>query len=277
MIRFSTENAARRANSRQSPMFQATNRSTPASTGSGTLAASGAATSTIARTVTNLRAGATSPVAGIVHAVVLLVIVLVAAPLAVHVPLSVLAGVLLFVAWNMGEWNAFRRMSAFSVEQRVKLFSTFLLTVLVDLTVAMEVGLATACIVFVWRMSTLFRVEREPQAEHGLSDVAVVRLYGPLFFAAVARLEALVDELSAHTTALVLDAHQLVSIDASGLAAFEAMHHALRRRGIRLVVAGLNAQPREALERWGLVALIGEASLVRDRAAAFTALAAERK
>ena len=117
------------------------------------------ATGTIARTVTNVRAGATSPVAGIVHAVVLLAIVLVAAPLAVHVPLAVLAGVLLFVAWNMGEWNAFRRMSAFSVEQRIKLFSTFLLTVLVDLTVAMEVGLAVACVVFVYRMGALFRVE----------------------------------------------------------------------------------------------------------------------
>ena len=235
------------------------------------------ATGTIARTVTNLRAGATSPIAGIVHAATLLAIVLVAAPFASSVPLAVLAGVLLFVAWNMAEWRELSRLAAFSVEQRIKVVATFLLTVMVDLTVAMEVGLATACIVFVWRMSTLFRVEREPQAEHGLSDVAVVRLYGPLFFAAVARLEALVDELSAHTTALVLDAHQLVSIDASGLAAFEAMHHALRRRGIRLVVAGLNAQPREALERWGLVALIGEASLVRDRAAAFTALAAERK
>ena len=121
------------------------------------------ATGTIARTVTNLRAGATSPVAGIVHALTLLAIVLVAAPLAVHVPLAVLAGVLLFVAWNMGEWNAFRRMSAFSVEQRVKLFSTFLLTVLVDLTVAMEVGLAVACLVFVYRMGALFRRRARPR------------------------------------------------------------------------------------------------------------------
>jgi hypothetical protein len=130
------------------------------------------ATGTIARTVTNLRAGATSPVAGIVHALTLLAIVLVAAPLAADVPLAVLAGVLLFVAWNMGEWNAFRRMSAFSLEQRVKLFSTFLLTVLVDLTVAMEVGLAVACIVFVYRMGALFRVE--PDDAHAASAPGVV-------------------------------------------------------------------------------------------------------
>ena len=230
------------------------------------------ATGTIARTVTNLRAGATSPVAGIVHAVVLLVIVLVAAPLAVHVPLAVLAGVLLFVAWNMGEWNAFRRMSAFSVEQRVKLFSTFLLTVLVDLTVAMEVGLAVACLVFVYRMGALFRVE--PDLAHAASAPGVVayRLYGPLFFAAVAKLEALPDQLPPGTTTLALDAHQLVSIDASGLDAFENVHRALARAGIRLVVVGLNEQPLAAMRKWGLDAVIGAENLFVDRNSAFAAL-----
>ncbi len=231
------------------------------------------ATGTIARTVTNLRAGAPSPVAGIVHAATLLAIVLVAAPLASGVPLAVLAGVLLFVAWNMGEWREFMRLAAFSIEQRAKLVASFLLTVLVDLTVAMEVGLAAACVVFVYRMSTLFRVVREPATEHTLSDVAVVQLYGPLFFAAVAKIEALVDELPPGTTALVLDAHQLVSIDASGLAAFESMHRALVRTGVRLVVAGLNEQPLQALRRWGLDSVIGAENLVPDRAAAFVALA----
>ena len=148
---------------------------------------------------------------------------------------------------------------------------------MVDLTVAMEVGLAAACVVFVYRMSTLFRVEREPAAAHGLSDVTVARLYGPLFFAAVAKLEALPDELPPGTTALVLDAHQMVSIDTSGLAAFENLHRTLVRSGIRLVVSGLNEQPRQALARWGLDSVIGADSLVPDRAAAFAALAAGPK
>ncbi|HEV7575891.1 MAG TPA: SulP family inorganic anion transporter [Caldimonas sp.] len=230
------------------------------------------ATGTIARTVTNLRAGATSPIAGMVHAATLLGIVLVAAPLASHVPLAVLAGVLLFVAWNMGEWHAFRRMSAFSFEQRVKLFSTFLLTVLVDLTVAMEVGLAVACIVFVYRMGALFRVE--PDAAHAASAPGVVayRLYGSLFFAAVAKLEALPEQLPAGTTTLALDAHQLVSIDASGLDAFENLHRALARAGIRLVIVGLNEQPLAAMRKWGLDALIGPENLFVDRDTAFAAL-----
>ncbi|MCE9660944.1 MAG: STAS domain-containing protein [Burkholderiales bacterium] len=235
------------------------------------------ATGTIARTVTNLRAGATSPIAGIVHAAALLAIVLVAAPLAASVPLAVLAGVLLFVAWNMADWREFTRLAVFSLEQRAKVLAAFLLTVLVDLTVAMEVGLAAACVVFVYRMSTLFRVEREPPSAHALADVAVVRLYGPLFFAAVAKVETLVDELPPGTTALVIDAHQLVSIDASGLDALESMHRTLERNNVRLVVAGLNEQPLEALRRWGLDSVIGAANLVPDRAAAFAALSSGPK
>jgi SulP family sulfate permease len=232
-------------------------------------------TGTIARTVTNVRAGATSPVAGLVHAATLLAIVLVAAPLAVHVPLAVLAGVLLFVAWNMGEWHAFGRLSAFSLEDRVKLFATFLLTVMVDLTVAMEVGLAAACVVFVYRMSALFRVEPDEIHRVGARGVVAYRLYGPLFFAAVAKLEALPGRLPPGTTAPVLDAHQLVSIDASGLTAFESVHRALERAGVRLVVVGLNEQPLAAMRRWGLDALIGASNLFADRDSAFAALVGE--
>ncbi len=229
------------------------------------------ATGTIARTVTNVRAGGTSPVAGIVHAAVLLVIVLVAAPLAASVPLPVLAGILLFMAWNMGEWHAFRRLGAFAVEYRAKLVGTFLLTVMVDLTVAMEVGLAIACIVFVYRMSALFRVE--PDRAPAPPGVAVYSLYGPLFFAAVAKLESVADELPPGTTVLVLDAHQLVSTDASGLNAIENLHRALARAGVRLVVAGFNEQPLQALRQSGIDTVIGAENLFSDRQAAFAALA----
>jgi SulP family sulfate permease len=230
------------------------------------------ATGTIARTVTNVRAGATSPVAGLVHAVTLLAIVLVAAPLAVHVPLAVLAGVLLFVAWNMGEWHAFARLSVFPVEYRAKLFATFLLTVMVDLTVAMEVGMAAACIVFVYRMGALFRVEPDELHPATARGVVAYRLYGPLFFAAVAKLEALPDELPPGTTTLVLDARQLVSIDASGLTALENVHRALARANIRLVLVGLNEQPLAVMRKWGLDAMLGHDNLFVDRDTAFADL-----
>ena len=112
------------------------------------------ATGTIARTVTNVRARATSPVAGIVHALTLLVIVLAAAPLAARVPLPALAGILLVVAWNMGEWLEFSltHLRHFSPEHRIKLIGTFLLTVIFDLTAAVEVGLVVACAAFIYRM-----------------------------------------------------------------------------------------------------------------------------
>ena len=102
------------------------------------------ATGTIARTVTNVRAGGTSPLAGVAHAFVLLAIVLLAAPLALHVPLAALAGILLFVAWNMGEWREFARLRRFTLPYRTILLGTFGLTVVFDLTAAMEVGLVLA-------------------------------------------------------------------------------------------------------------------------------------
>jgi SulP family sulfate permease len=98
------------------------------------------ATGTIARTVTNVRSGATSPVSGLVHAFTLVLIVLAAAPLAVHVPLAVLSGILLYVAWNMGEWREFARLRQASSHYRLIMLGTFLLTVVFDLTVALQVG-----------------------------------------------------------------------------------------------------------------------------------------
>ena len=232
------------------------------------------ATGTIARTVTNVRAGATSPIAGIVHALVLLVIVLVAAPLAAAVPLAALAGILLYVAWNMGEWHEFSptRMRRFSPEHRLKLLGTFTLTVVFDLTVAVEVGLVVAFIAFVYRMSTLFRIE--PVNDAGAdASTHVVRLYGSLFFGAVGKIEALDDSLGAATRTLVLEMHQLVSIDQTGLDALMQLHRALERRGVRLVLCALNDQPRRLVGQSGFDAVLGSTNLFDDLPAALASIA----
>ena len=226
-------------------------------------------TGTIARTVTNVRAGATSPVAGIVHAVTLLAIVLIAAPLAVHVPLAVLAGILLFVAYNMGEWREFARLRRFTLEYRTKLIVTFLLTVMIDLTVAMQVGLVLACGFFVYRMSTLFRVEIDDAAEPG---VRVCRVYGSLFFGAVGKLEATAEALPPGTRAVVLEMHQLVSIDTSGLDALQQLHRTLHRENVRLVLCALNEQPRTLLRHSQVDAVLGDENLHPDLASALAAL-----
>ena len=224
------------------------------------------ATGTIARTVTNVRAGATSPVAGIVHAGVVLLVVLVAAPLAASVPLAVLAGVLLFVAWNMGEWNEFARLRNFSPQYRTILLGTFALTVIFDLTVAVEVGLVLACVFFIYRMSTLFKVlPHETDASDALPPgVQVFELYGSLFFGAVGKIETLPALVAAETRTVVLEMHRLVLVDTSGIAALQQLHRNLQRRGILLVLASVNEQPLSLIRRSGLASILGDAHIVRD-------------
>ena len=236
------------------------------------------ATGTIARTVTNVRAGATSPVAGIVHALTLLAVVLVAAPLAVHVPLAAMAGILLFVAFNMGEWHEFARLRQFSLPYRTILVGTFLLTVIFDLTVAIEVGLVLACVFFIYRMSNLFRVE--PLALSGADaaldvppGVQVYRLYGALFFGAVAKVEAVAQALPAGTRSVVLELHRLVSIDSSGLDAVQQLHRVLMRQGVRLLLCDLNDQPLRLVQRSGFEGVLGAGNVHATLGQALTELA----
>ena len=225
------------------------------------------ATGTIARTVTNVRAGAASPVAGIVHALTLLAVVLLAAPLAVHVPLAALAGILMFVAWNMGEWHEFGRLRRFSVQYRTILVGTFVLTVVFDLTVAVEVGLVLACVFFIYRMSTLFSV-RAHAADDMPPGVMVFELFGSLFFGAVGKIEALPAQLPAGTRAVVLEMHLLISMDTSGLEALEQLHRVLKRRDIGLVLANVNEQPLSLIRRSGFEAVIGADAIVPNVAEA---------
>ncbi|HEX6723290.1 MAG TPA: SulP family inorganic anion transporter, partial [Burkholderiaceae bacterium] len=230
------------------------------------------ATGTIARTVTNLRAGATSPVAGIVHALTLLAVVLAAAPLAAHVPLAVLAGILLFVAWNMGEWHEFRRLRAFSLQYRTILLGTFTLTVVFDLTVAVQVGLILACVFFIWRMGTLFTVQphQRPDANAQLpAGVQVFELFGSLFFGAVGKIESLPAQIDAHTRAVVLEMHRLISMDTSGLDALQQLHRTLKGRGIALVLANVNEQPLSLIRRSGFEHVLGAEQIVPTVSAAF--------
>ncbi|MBV8380834.1 MAG: STAS domain-containing protein [Paucibacter sp.] len=203
-------------------------------------------TGTIARTVTNVRAGATSPVAGIAHAVTLLAIVLIAAPLAARVPLAVLAGILMFVAWNMLDWREFIDLGRHSVEHRVKFLATFGLTVAFDLTVAVEVGLALACVFFVARMSALFSVELDASVR-APAGVSVYKMRGSLFFATAGKIERLVAELPAQTRFVVLEADHLFSIDTSGLSALASLRRELEQRHISLVLCSLQHQPRHVL------------------------------
>jgi SulP family sulfate permease len=225
------------------------------------------ATGTIARTVTNVRAGAVSPVAGMVHAATLLLILLLAAPLAAHVPLAVLAGILLFMAWNMFEGHQFTTLRRHSVPYRTVMVGTFLLTIVFDLTVAVEVGLVLACVFFIWHMGTLFSATPLaagvlPARMHG------VALYGTLFFGAVGKIEALADQVPAGTHVLVLDMQRLVSMDNSGLDALQQLHRTLKRQGTALVLAQVNEQPLQVVQRSGFADELGAGHVVGSLAEA---------
>ncbi len=228
------------------------------------------ATGTIARTSANVRSGARTPVSGIVHALTLLAIVLLAAPLATHVPLAALAAILLFVAWNMGEWGEFARLRQFSGQYRTIMVSTFLLTVMVDLTVAVQIGLVLAALFFIHRISTLTTIE-PAGAELALPPGAkAYRIFGSLFFGAVGKLEALIEpgEGESPPRVLILDLHKVINLDTTCLDALEALHRSLARRGALLVLCDANDQPLSLMRRSGFVAILGKENLLPDLAAA---------
>ena len=225
------------------------------------------ATGTIARTVTNVKNGGNSPVAGMVHAVTLLLVMIVAAPLAGDVPLAALSAILMFVAWNMGEWREFVHLRQFRITYRVTLLLVFALTVIVDLTVAVEVGLIAACLTFIYRISSLSRAEQvdtttHPELAGHEAQVQAHRLYGALFFGAVKLVEEIEEHLPAHT--LVLDLKNLIYIDSSGADSLMALARTCRKKQVRLILCGVAHQPLDMMRRCGLLAQLTEQDLHPD-------------
>ena len=233
-----------------------------------------AATGAIARTTTNVRTGGRTPIAGILHALVLLAIVLIAAPLAAYVPLATLSAIVMVVAINMGEWHEFRELRRYTVNYRIILLATFLVTVLFDLTIAVELGMVLASLFFIYRMSELTRIERlalddEANDPHflypdGTMRVAAWELFGSLFFGAVNKLEELLDPHAGHPEVVILDMHRLVQLDTTGLEGLENLRDKLEKRGCTLIVCGLNSQPGSLLQRSGFIEHIGTANTLPD-------------
>ena len=235
------------------------------------------ATGTIARTVTNIRAGATSPVAGMIHALVLLAIVLFAAPLASNIPLATLAAILLYVAYNMGEWREFPKLRQFTLQYQIIVVATFLLTIILDLSVAVEVGVVLACVFFIYRIAKLTRIEPLKASDLPAplpAGVVAYRIFGSLFFGTVSKLERLADPQTATPRVMIFELHQTINFDTTALGALEALHRKLHRSHGRLILAGLNPQPASLLQRSGFADRIGAENLVADLAAAL-ALAEE--
>ena len=225
-----------------------------------------AATGTIARTVTNVRSGARSPVAGVVHSVTLLLVLLLLAPLAAGIPMAALAGILMVIAWNMGEWAEFARLRQFTLTYRTILLTTFTLTVVFDLTVAVQIGLVLACLFFIYRISALTKMESIllpgglAQRADGRS-VAAFRLFGSLFFGSVTKLEPLLDPQRPPADILILDLHQVINVDTSGLEVLDSLLKMTQKRGGRLIIAEPNEQPLSLMRRSGFLEQLGDGNL----------------
>ena len=227
-----------------------------------------AATGAIARSATNIRNGATGPLAGVVHAAVLIAIILFLAPLASHIPLAALAAILFVVAWNMSEAGHFGHILKKAPRaDRVILVITFLLTVFADLVVAVNVGVLLAVLHVIRRMTETFDAHPADDkllARHGVdalpADTLVYDIEGPLFFGAVENLERAL--LSTHTDpkTLVIRLRLVPFMDITGIQTLENVIAKLARRGIQVVICEANTRVRHKLEKAGV---LGEASPVR--------------
>ncbi|MFN3987862.1 MAG: SulP family inorganic anion transporter [Rhodocyclaceae bacterium] len=234
-----------------------------------------AATGAIARTATNIRSGARTPVAGMVHAGVLLAIVLALAPLAAHIPLATLSAIVVMVAVHMGEWHAFRwhELRRYSAQYRTILLGTFFITVVFDLTLAVEIGMVLASLFFIFRMSDLTRIERVRLEDHygvealaradGTPRILAYRVFGSLFFGAANKLDSLLLMQHGQPDVIILDMEKVISVDTTGLDMLQALHRSLKKRGAELILCDLNTQPGSLIARSGFLDTLG-----RDNVAA---------
>lgn len=222
------------------------------------------ATGTIARTVTNIKNGGNSPISGMVHSLGLLVVVLVAAPLAQYIPLAALSAILLFVAWNMGEWHEFTRLRRFRMPYRITLLSVFILTVVVDLTVAVQVGIFLACVIFIFRISSLSTCESiELSGDIDPEGIKAYHISGALFFGAVQSIEDLQDNVAKR--ALILDFSSMIYIDSSGEESLSELLKVYQEQNIPLLICGLRQQPTDTLTRSGWLKTLNDAHIFDSR------------
>jgi SulP family sulfate permease len=235
------------------------------------------ATGAIARTVTNIKNGGRTPIAGIVHAVTLLLIMLFVGKWAKLIPMSCLAGILLVVAYNMSEWKSFVSILRGPKNDVLILLTTFFLTVIFDLTVAIEVGMVLAAFLFMRRMAQLSNIESitsqmedkeeadDPDATSKFdipSGVEVYEINGPLFFGASQNFKEVMRQLNDQPKLLVLRMRKVPMIDATGLHGLQAFVKFLHERKTKVVLSGVNPDVRKELEASKLAALIGEANIL---------------
>jgi sulfate permease, SulP family len=255
------------------------------------------ATGAIARTATNIRAGAQTPVSGMIHALTLLAVLLAAAPLARFVPLATLAAVLFVVAWNMGEWREIGSVLRLAKTDIAVWLVTFTLTVVADLTVAVGVGMALAALLYIYRIAETTTVA--PVTEEYLRDgrahvlhdkeippnVAILRIHGPFLFGTTDKLAEATANLKEFPAVVILRLRNMTALDATGLHALESFAVRLHKSGRTLLLCGAREQPEELLHGSEFVEHVGRENILphiqaaldraREITAAFNGVGAE--
>ena len=232
------------------------------------------ATGAIARTATSIRSGARTPISGMVHALTLLVILVVAAPLARFIPLATLAAILFVVAYNMSEWREVRTILKLSKADIIVWVMTFALTVLADLTVAVEMGMLFAALLYIYRVSQTTTVAPvteeyiEDGRPHVLQDkllppyVLVLRIHGPFLFGATEKLSEATVDVDSLPPVVILRLRNMTAIDATGLHELEKLADRLRATGRTLLLCGARSQPEQFLRQSPFLRCLGENNML---------------
>jgi SulP family sulfate permease len=214
------------------------------------------ATGAIARTATNVKNGGRTPIAGMIHAITLLLIMLVFGQWAKLIPMSCLAGILIVVSYNMSEWRSFRSILKSSRFDIIVLLTTFFLTVLVDLTIAIEIGIVLAALIFMYRMSKINGVmplEIESDEIQNYNDlpkqIEIYEISGPFFFAAAKRYQELLCNLKSNTKVLIIRMRHVPFIDSTGIKNFSEIIKELERKKRKIILSGVNKEVLDELNR----------------------------
>src|SRR5215831_5791902 len=228
------------------------------------------ATGAIARTATSIRSGAQSPVAGMIHSLTLLCVLLFASPLVRFVPMAVLAGILMVVAYNMGEWLEIPQLLKLTKTDISVWLVTFLLTVFADLTVAVEAGMILAALLFISRVANTTSVSQvtddyvEDGRVHILQDkdipyyATIFRIHGPFLFGATEKISVVTQNMHKLPPVVILRLRNMTALDATGLFAIEEVARALHATGRTLILCGARQQPAELLHDAEVEELIGK-------------------
>ncbi len=235
------------------------------------------ATGAIARTATNIKNGGRTPIAGIVHAIVLLFIMLLFAPIAKLIPLSCLAGILMVVAWHMGEWHHFFNLMKSNRLDVIVLLATFFLTVFFDLIIAIEVGMILSSFIFMKRMSeatiienaqNIFKADEEngetlfeEEIPNLSKEIILYEINGPLFFGASQKFQEVLIDVLPPPKILILRMRHVPFIDATGVARLKEFCTQLIQSGTAIIISGANSQVKEELEKANLYTILDEENI----------------